>query len=84
MPAKQELFAMAFKVGAFKASKKKNKATKPKQRTGCPTGWTPPKPKHTKPKQRTGCPTGWTPPKPKPKETFSLFSYDIFHYHDAF
>ena len=64
MPSKQELFAMAFKVGAFKASKKKNKATKPKQRTGCPTGW--------------------TPPKPKPKETFSLFSYDIFHYHDAF
>jgi len=45
MPSKQELFAMAFKVGAFKASKKKNKATKPKQRTGCPTGWTPPKPK---------------------------------------
>lgn len=74
MPSKQELFAMVFKAGAFKAQKtqrssikkKNSKSTKPKQ------------------KQRTGCPTGWTPPKPKPKEPFSFFSYDIVHYHDAF
>ena len=74
MPSKQELFAMVFKTGAFKApktqrqtiKKKKNQSIKPKQRTGCPAGWTPPK------------------PKPKPKEPFSLFSYDIFHFHDAF
>ncbi len=73
MPSKQELFAMVFKTGAFKAPKtqrrnikKNSKTTKPKQRTGCPAGWTPPK------------------PKPKPKEPFSFFSYDIVHYHDAF
>lgn len=40
---------------------------------GIPATWTPPKPK---PK--------WVPPPPKPNETFSLFSYDIIHYHDAF
>ena len=75
MPSKQELFAMVFKAGAFKAPKtqrrtikKNSKATKPKQRTGCPAGWPPPKPT----------------PKPKPQEPVTLFSYDIFHYHDAF
>ncbi len=73
MPSKQELFAMVFKTGAFKAPKtqrrtikKNSKPTKPKQPTGCPAGWTPPK------------------PKPKPKKPFSLFSYDIVHFHDAF
>ena len=72
MPSKQELFAMVFKAGAFKATKTQRSSIKKKNS------------KSTKPKQRTGCPTGWTPPKPKPKETFSLFSYDIIHYHDAF
>ena len=72
MPSKQELFAMVFKAGAFKAHKTQKRTIKKKNS------------KVTKPKQRTGCPTGWTPPKPKPKETFSLFSYDIVHYHDAF
>ena len=72
MPSKQELFAMVFKAGAFKVPKPQRSSIKKKNS------------KSTKPKQRTGCPTGWTPPKPKPKETFSLFSYDIIHYHDAF
>ena len=71
MPSKQELFAMVFKAGAFKAPKTQRRTFKKNS-------------KHTKPKQRTGCPAGWTPPKPKPKEPFSLFSYDIVHYHDAF
>ncbi len=72
MPSKQELFAMVFKAGAFKATKTQRSSIKKKNS------------KSTKPKQRTGCPAGWTPPKPKPKETFSLFSYDIVHYNDAF
>lgn len=72
MPSKQELFAMVFKAGAFKAPKTQRSSIKKKNS------------KSTKPKQRTGCPAGWTPPKPKPKETFSLFSYDIIHYQDAF
>ncbi len=72
MPSKQELFAMVFKAGAFKAPKNQKRTLKRKNS------------KATRPTQRTGCPAGWTPPKPKPKETFSLFSYDIVHYHDAF
>ena len=71
MPSKQELFAMVFKAGSFKAPKTQRRNIKKNS-------------KATKPKQRTGCPAGWTPPKPKPKEPFSLFSYDIFHFHDAF
>ena len=71
MPSKQELFAMVFKAGAFKAPKTQRRNIKKNS-------------KATKPKQRTGCPAGWTPPKPKPKEPFSLFSYDIVHFHDAF
>lgn len=72
MSSKQELFAMVFKAGSFKATKTQRSSIKKKNS------------KATKPKKRTGCPTGWTPPKPKPKETFSFFSYDIIDYHNAF
>ena len=72
MPSKQELFAMVFKTGAFKAPKTRRSSIKKNNS------------KANRPTRRTGCPAGWTPPKPKPKETFSLFSYDIVHYHDAF
>ena len=75
MLSKQELFAIIFKTQAYKPHKTRRSSIKKKNS------------KTTKTKQRTGCPAGWTPPKPKPKKTnepFSLFSYDIFHYHDAF
>ncbi len=52
MPSKQELFAMLFQTGAYKTSKtrksrlqRSTKTNKPTQRSGCPSGWTPPKPK---------------------------------------
>ena len=75
MPSKQELFAMLFKTGPYKSSKTHNKKFKKKNSKSTTTS------SHTK---RTGCPPGWTPPKPKPKNNFSLFSYDIIHFHDAF
>ena len=82
MPSKQELFAMVFKTGAYKASKTR----KPRRQSST---------KRNKPTQFSGCPrgnggtsiSGWTPPKPKPKitsEPFSLFTYAIEDYHTHF
>ena len=74
MPSKQELFAMVFKTGAYKASKTR----KPRQQKST---------KRNIATQRSGCPSGWTPPKPKPKitsEPFSLFTFAIEDFHTHF
>lgn len=77
MPSKQELFAMVFKTGAFKASNTRKRSAQQN------------KPKRNRPTQRSGCPTGWVPPKPKPKttsenEAFSLFTFAIEDFHTHF
>ena len=74
MPSKQELFAMAFKTGAYKASNTRKRRTQRNK---------------AKPTPRSGCPTGWVPPKPKPKTTqdndvFSLFTFAIEDFHTHF
>ena len=75
MPSKQELFAMAFKTGAYKASKTRKHTQKKSTIRNKPTF------------KLSECPSGWTPPKPKPKTTtkpFSLFRFAIEDYHTHF
>ena len=74
MPSKQELFAMLFKTGPYKASNTRKRRTQRNK---------------AKPTPRSRCPTEWVPPKPKPKTTqdkdvFSLFTFAIEDFHTHF